>query len=435
MNRQASHHSQRMRPLAFVVAALLSAVAILAVVRSLQTFQARAASNAVELAEIAPSSRSSAADRFRLAFVVPGLQGELTRPPIGKEPHLDTISTVIDLGEIYEGRIVRTVVPFRNLGPGPLHILHQFVSCDCTLTSLEINGEPYVTREPIAAGASGRLVLELRTSGYSGDQVSQVRLVTNDPSLPAEPPLPFGVLKITLRATVRRFFEFERSRNHLLLASVTSKTRAEERFILASSNGDSFSIARIEPEDARVRFRWAALDDTRSRWAIDVAAGPDLPLGLFSREYSVATDVDVTPPKLYVTGRVRGSIEMTPPEGFQFGPVRREEPRELSVALDSADGSLKSLELGSLRLVKPYGTSQSTEDDPREGLAVERLADQFQFSVQRAPASSSDATRWMIRCRTKTTIPLGACFFIVEVATGVPDGPERIRLPLSAVVH
>ena len=76
-----------------------------------------------------------------------------------------------DFGEIKEGDKVRYAYKFKNTGTEPLLISKVTVGCGCT--------SPSFSKEPIAPGGEGEVVLEFNSSGKPGHQEKNAIIHSN----------------------------------------------------------------------------------------------------------------------------------------------------------------------------------------------------------------------------------------------------------------
>jgi len=76
-----------------------------------------------------------------------------------------------DFGKIKEGEKVRHSYKFKNTGTSPLMISKVTVSCGCTT--------PYFSKEPIAPGGEGEIVLEFNSSSKEGAQQKNAIIHSN----------------------------------------------------------------------------------------------------------------------------------------------------------------------------------------------------------------------------------------------------------------
>ncbi len=76
-----------------------------------------------------------------------------------------------DFGTINEGDIVEHEFTFTNTGKAPLLIINAKGSCGCTV--------PEWTKEPIAPGASGALLVAFNSNGKPNMQTKQITITTN----------------------------------------------------------------------------------------------------------------------------------------------------------------------------------------------------------------------------------------------------------------
>ena len=88
----------------------------------------------------------------------------------GKFPVITFEESQFDFGTIDQGTNVEHVFKFKNTGEAPLLIVNAKSSCGCTV--------PEYTKEPVAPGDSGELLVKFNGSGQN--QVSKtVTLTTN----------------------------------------------------------------------------------------------------------------------------------------------------------------------------------------------------------------------------------------------------------------
>jgi hypothetical protein len=88
----------------------------------------------------------------------------------GKFPTITFEESIFDFGTIDQGTNVEHVFKFKNTGEAPLMIVNAKSSCGCTV--------PEYTKEPVAPGAEGQLLVKFNGSGQN--QVSKtVTLTTN----------------------------------------------------------------------------------------------------------------------------------------------------------------------------------------------------------------------------------------------------------------
>ncbi len=86
-------------------------------------------------------------------------------------PVMAFAKTTHDFGTIDEGAIVKHTFTFTNTGKTPLLIIKAKGSCGCTV--------PEWPKEPIAPGASGKLLVAFNSDGKPNMQSKQITLTTN----------------------------------------------------------------------------------------------------------------------------------------------------------------------------------------------------------------------------------------------------------------
>src|SRR5690606_7172104 len=88
----------------------------------------------------------------------------------GKFPVLTFEESSFDFGTIDQGTNVEHVFKFKNTGEAPLMIVNAKSSCGCTV--------PEYTKEPVAPGDSGELLVKFNGSGQN--QVSNTVTITTN---------------------------------------------------------------------------------------------------------------------------------------------------------------------------------------------------------------------------------------------------------------
>jgi hypothetical protein len=84
---------------------------------------------------------------------------------------MEFFETKHDFGKIKEGDKVRYAYKFKNTGTNPLLISKVTVGCGCT--------SPSFTKEPIAPGGEGEIVLEFNSKGKPGHQEKNAIIHSN----------------------------------------------------------------------------------------------------------------------------------------------------------------------------------------------------------------------------------------------------------------
>jgi len=79
--------------------------------------------------------------------------------------------TLYNFGNIQQGEVVNYTFKFTNSGTEPLLIQSASASCGCTV--------PSYSREPIAPGATGEIVVRYDSKGKTGQQSPVITIVAN----------------------------------------------------------------------------------------------------------------------------------------------------------------------------------------------------------------------------------------------------------------
>lgn len=79
-----------------------------------------------------------------------------------------------DFGTVEEGEVVEHTFEFTNTGDAPLIVSNASASCGCTV--------PTWTKEPIAPGDKGEMLVKFDTRGKPNQQMKAVRITANTQS-------------------------------------------------------------------------------------------------------------------------------------------------------------------------------------------------------------------------------------------------------------
>ena len=79
--------------------------------------------------------------------------------------------TIVDIGSVRSGEVVKYDARLRNTGTGPLVIKDISTSCGCTSVEYE--------KQPIAAGAEGAFSFRFDSRGMYGMQMKLIEIETN----------------------------------------------------------------------------------------------------------------------------------------------------------------------------------------------------------------------------------------------------------------
>jgi hypothetical protein len=106
-------------------------------------------------------------------------QANLTAAAANKEvagnfPAMTFAETEFDFGTVDEGTVVEHTYKFTNTGSAPLIVVNAKGSCGCTV--------PTWSKEPIAPGAEGTMLVKFNTNGKPNAQTKTVTIKANTES-------------------------------------------------------------------------------------------------------------------------------------------------------------------------------------------------------------------------------------------------------------
>jgi hypothetical protein len=125
-------------------------------------------------AHATPSPITHASMRRAVDFG-PGCTADRDRPP---RLQVDLPPEGVDFGEVKQGAVVERVVPFTNVGLGPLCIADPDSGCSCAKATIRGDKRRY------ESGEDGAFLITLRTEGHSGKQDRTFSVATNEIETP-----------------------------------------------------------------------------------------------------------------------------------------------------------------------------------------------------------------------------------------------------------
>ncbi len=259
-----------------------------------------------------------------------------------KHPTLSTPTLVYDFGSVTAGAKVKFDFPLINKGSADLTIQKVIPSCGCT------NSRPSMPTIP--PGATGSLMVEFDTTGFSGNKVKLVRMLTNDPHSPT--------VNFTIKGRVEDEIDLEPKRISFdpIVRGSGTETEAKE-VIVRIKSGSSRTIDAVKSFSKSVIIKEIKGGDKERTLAVSLLS--DLPVGEFrdrlviSLKGGSAKTVNIP-----IYASVVGEVSLIP-SSLSFGLLEGKEPLERSVRLDNAGKT--PLEVGAIKSDTPAVTASLTE--------------------------------------------------------------------------
>ncbi len=232
------------------------------------------------------------------------------KAPEGAQPVIEIAEKTKDFGTVPKGEKLRATFEVKNTGKGPLEISQVRPTCGCTVANFD---------RTIAPGATGKVVAEVDTTGFTGPISKVVLLFCNDPAAPQ--------VNLVIKADVRSFIEVL-PRPLIIFRSVLQGESATEKVTLVSTDGSDFKVdgatasggpyklaVRELPEKERIA------DRKGSQYELTVTVPADAPEGMLNHKITVKTTSPKAPEvTVNVTGAVRPGVQVIPGE-VNFGTV------------------------------------------------------------------------------------------------------------------
>jgi hypothetical protein len=230
--------------------------------------------------------------------------------PEGPQPVIDILNKIQDFGTVAKGEKIHATFEVKNTGKAPLEISQVRPTCGCTVANFD---------RTIAPGATGKVVAEVDTTGFSGPISKAVLVFSNDPTAPQ--------VNLVIKADVRAFIEVL-PRPLVIFRNVLQGEPATEKLVLVSADGSDFKVEGAEASGGPYKLAYRQLDEKErvpdrkgSQWELTVTVPADAPEGMLNQKIVVKTNApkaqEVT---INVTGAVRPVVQVIPPE-VNFGTV------------------------------------------------------------------------------------------------------------------
>jgi hypothetical protein len=237
------------------------------------------------------------------------------KAPEGPQPVIDVPEKIKDFGTVPKGEKLRATFDVRNTGKAALEISQVRPTCGCTVANFD---------RTIAPGATGKVVAEVDTTGFSGPISKVVLVFCNDPATPQ--------LNLVIKADVRSFVEVL-PRPRIIFRSVLQGESATEKVTLVSADGSDFKVEGASASGGPYTLAYRELGEKErvaerkgSQWELMVTIPADAPEGMLNQKIVVKTTAPKAPEvTINVTGAVRPVVQVIPGE-VNFGTVAGDAP-------------------------------------------------------------------------------------------------------------
>lgn len=368
-------------------------------------------------------------------LLLQGLSPELRalyRPPApGSDPKIVFAATVVDCGTMNPSDVVKHSLDFCNTGSGDLRILALRPRCGCTIGEIRQGGRAYTLGEAIPPGSAGSIDVTLSTAGYSGEKIFAIDVLTNDWNLRYSDGRATGIVRIDLKANVRRSFEFSSGADTIEIPDLSYVHGGSASVVLRSISGSPFTVGPCGGAPP-VEIEAEPVDDSRSQWSITARVRGGAPLGPFQQEIRIPlTPSDPGAPKslpVRVLGFVRGSVRRTPAAAVHFGVIRQGNSARQEVTLEAEGKTLlrvRNVRLEGVRKPLTVPVTSRPSEECRES---------EDFVTAEVEGNASGA-RVQIVLHVSERAPRGSFTRFLRFETGVPDGPPAMEVPVTGFVR
>lgn len=206
-------------------------------------------------------------------------------------PRLVFDNKLQDFGEVYQGRVLRFIFRFKNLGDAPLEIKAVKSTCGCAVLTRP--------EAPVAPGAESAIEVEYDSTRQMGMQDLQLFVISNDKSQRDQGPF---VTRLVVRGEVLSLYALDPP-----VAAFGRLVRGGEGRVLearVSAGARPFKILALESSPACVKPSWAP--DPKGGYTLRLAVSADATPGRVDDFLILKTDL-ARQPRLLL--RVVGAID------------------------------------------------------------------------------------------------------------------------------
>jgi len=226
-------------------------------------------------------------------------------------PKAVAVEPTMDAGVVDKGEKVVHEFAIKNAGDAPLEITDVQAACGCTATSYD---------KTVAAGATGKVHVEVDTTTFAGPIAKGVTVYTNDPVTPK--------IELTVKADVQPQLAVRPGYARFIKAAPQGVGKVEE--MVWSPRGEAFEITGVDSPYPflKASFHPASDDDRKAVKAPSGGYVVELALDYATAPVGAIADrivVHTTHPRqkvveIPVSGFVRPAVAVTPPV-VDFGDI------------------------------------------------------------------------------------------------------------------
>jgi len=226
---------------------------------------------------------------------------------------------IYDFGDVAEGSKVSHDFIIKNSGTAPLIIQRIIPSCGCTNTKS--------ATDSIAPDGQGAVHVEFDTSGFSGQKVKLIRVLTNDPDTSAS--------TLTLKGRVENSVEIKPARIAFnTIRHADGALSASQDVTVRLKEGTNRKLGAVRALSKHVKVRELATSDSEKKFSVTIL--PSAPLGELRDR--VIVNLEGRPLRtiaIPLFAIVEGAVTITP-TSISFGLIEGSEALERSVKIENS---------------------------------------------------------------------------------------------------
>ncbi len=236
----------------------------------------------------------------------------------GGRSRLAIESKTYDFGAVPEGSKVIHDFEVKNLGTMPLQIQRIIPACGCTASNVD--------KDSVDPGSSAKIHIEFDTTGFSGEKVKTVRVLTSDPDVSS--------LDLTIKGTVDRELTIEPARVSFDEVALGALEQSTKSVSIRLREGSESAISAVKSVSKNVVVTQKQ-SGPKAR-TVDVTLTKNIAIGEF-RDRLV---VEVAGPKgvrsytIPIYAQVTGDVRLRP-SSLSFGVLDTKSETERSTRLEN----------------------------------------------------------------------------------------------------
>ena len=218
--------------------------------------------------------------------------------PASKTPKIAIGNVVFEAGDVKEGAVVLHAFEFKNEGDADLVIDEVLPGCGCETVEFD---------KVVAPGKSGKITIQVRTTGFSGAAIKTAAVKTNDPAKPHfEVSLRMVILAPSPKGETVGPFIISPSRT---ISGSSVQGASVDLVANVFTQSPSVKVTRVASEGPAFKVDYYSVPDG-SRGLLKAVSAPGLEPGIHTQTAKLFTD-NAQFPEIVVTFELQVGISLS----------------------------------------------------------------------------------------------------------------------------